>query len=112
MNLEKYHLKIGDKMTLTIEQEENTKYELKENFKKSSLSIEKIAHDLKTTTKYIEELMNLNPNRLEDVWILRNYLINILHEKSLEVIPFTALIGNSENYWFLDSNYINNGIIK
>ena len=98
-------------MSLTDAQIENTKSELKSNFEKSGLTIEEIAEKLKTTPEYIEELFNLNPRRLEDTWILKNYLIEVLNEKSIEVTPFTALVGKSEGYWFLNSDYINNGVI-
>ena len=89
-------------MSLTDAQIENTKSELKSNFEKSGLTIEEIAEKLKTTPEYIEELFNLNPRRLEDTWILKNYLIEVLNEKSIEVTPFTALVGESEGYWFLN----------
>lgn len=98
-------------MSLTDAQIENTKKELRSNFEKSGLTIEEIADKLKTSPEYIKQLFNLNPRRLEDTWILRNYLIEVLEEKSIEVTPFTALVGQSEGYWFLDSSYINNGVI-
>lgn len=99
------------KMTLTDIQIENTKKELKSNFEKSGLTIKQISDDLKTSPEYIEELFNLNSKRLEDTWILRNYLIEVLNEKSINITPFTALKGDASNYWFLDANYINNKII-
>ena len=99
-------------MSLSYEQIENTKKELKSNFDKSGLTVEEIADKIKTTPEYVEDLFNLNPRRLEDTWILKNYLIEVLNEKSIEVTPFTALVGNSENYWFLNSDYIKNGVIK
>ena len=98
-------------MSLDETQIRNTKAELKSNFEKSGLTIEKIAKDLGTDETYINDLFNLNPRRLEDTWILKNYLIADLNSKSIEVTPFTALVGESENYWFLNSNYINNGKI-
>lgn len=99
-------------MSLTEKQIENTKHELNENFKKSGLTIEKIAGDLNTTPEYVEQLFDLNPNRLEDPWILKNYLIKVLSEKSIEITPFTALAGDCERHWFLDSDYINNMVIE
>lgn len=98
-------------MTLTEAEMERTRPELKSNFKKSGLTVEEVANDLKTTPEYIEELLELKPNRIEDPWILRNYLTDVLNEKSIEVTPFTVLVGRSERVWFLDSDYINNGEI-
>lgn len=71
-------------MSLTDKQIDDTKYELKSNFEKSGLSIDEIAKNLKTSPEYIEQLFDLNPSRLEDTWILRNYLIEVLDEKSIE----------------------------
>ena len=98
-------------MSLNDKQIENTKFELKSNFEKSGLTIDKIAADLNTTPEYINQLFDLKPARLEDTWILKNYIISVLNEKSIDITPFTALRGKSEDYWFLDSYYINNGII-
>ena len=98
-------------MTLTFEEMERTSLELKSNFEKSGLTLEEAAADLKTSPEYIEQLLILNPKRIEDPWILRNYLIEVLNEKSIEITPFTVLVGNSDRVWFLDSEYINNGEI-
>ena len=98
-------------MSLSNEQLEITSREMKSNFKKSGLTLEEIAEDLKTTPEYVEDLLNLNPKRIEDPWILRNYLIRVLNEKSIEITPFTVLAVESEKVWFLDSDYINNGVI-
>lgn len=93
-------------MSLTDKKIEDTKYELKSNLKKADFQLMKISKDLLTSQKYIKQLFELNPTHLEDTWILRNYLIEFLNEKSIEITPFTSLVGKSENYWFLDSNYI------
>ena len=98
-------------MSLTDKQLETTSREMKSNFKKSGLTLEEIAQDLKTTPEYVEDLLNLNPKRIEDPWILRNYLIRVLNEKSIAITPFTVLAVESEKVWFLDSDYINNGEI-
>ena len=99
-------------MSLSYEEIENTKKELKSNFDKSGLTVEEIADKIKTTPEYVEDLFNINPRRPEDTWILKNYLIEVLNEKSVEVTPFTALRGNCEDNWFLNSDYIKNGAIR
>ena len=99
-------------MSLTYQQEKNTRQALKENFEKSGLTIEQIAADLKTTTAYLHQLFALKPKRLEDTWILRNYLIKKVEEKGLEVTPFTALAVDYHQIWFLNSHYIDKGIIR
>lgn len=99
-------------MSLTIQQQEDTHRELTENFVKSGLSIQTIANDLQTTEEYIEDLIHLFSNRLEDVWILRNYLIEKVQENGESVTEFTALDGDWHRFWFLDSGYIDEGKIN
>ena len=99
-------------MSLTEKQLTDTRFELIDNFKKTGLTLEEIADDLKCSKDYLIKVFNLNSDRLEDPWILRNYLIENLTSKNINITPFTALVGNSEDYWFLDSEYINNNVIK
>ena len=98
-------------MTLSPQQIENTKKELKENYEKTDLTIEKISEDLGTSPEYINELFQLNPIRLEDTWILRNYLLKKVDEANLEPTPFTALAADWHDIWFLNADYIDNGKI-
>ena len=98
-------------MSLSPRQIENTKRELKENFDKAGLSIHTVAADLGTTDRYIEQLMRLDPIRLEDTWILKNYLIEKVKEKGEKPTKFTALAGNYHLIWFLSSRYIDGGKI-
>ncbi len=93
-------------MSLTYEQEENTRLELKSNYEKAKISIKQIALDLGTTEKYIQELFELKPKKLEDTWILKNYLIEKVKEKGLTPTPFSALKADYHIIWFLDSKYI------
>mgnify|MGYP002626623789 FL=1 len=96
---------------LTQQQIEKTKNELEENFKKTNLTIDGIADELKCSPEYLKRVFNLNSLRIEDPWILRNFLIDYLTQNNTEITPFTALVGNCEDYIFLDSTYINNGKI-
>ena len=93
-------------MSLTLKQKQDTRDELLDNFNKSGLSIQKVADDLGTSVKYIQELFKLEPKRLEDTWILRNYLIEKVREVNKTPTPFTALAADYHNIWFLDARYI------
>ena len=93
-------------MSLSAKQIEDTKRELKENFDKAGIDISKIADDLETTTDYISKLMQLEPDRYEDTWILKNYLIEKVKEKGLTETTFTALGGDYKKIWFLNAKYI------
>ena len=93
-------------MSLSAKQKEDTRRELKENFDKSGVDIHKVAADLGTTEDYIEQLLRLEPKRLEDTWILKNYLLDKVGEAGKTPTKFTALGGDYRIIWFLDSDYI------
>lgn len=104
-------MKEDEVMSLSLRQQANTRNELKENLDKSGLVIEKIAADLSTDVSYIKDLFRLNPRRLEDTWILQNYLIKAVKEKGEVPAEFTALVGDWHDYWFLNGSYIDRGQI-
>ncbi len=98
-------------MSLSIAQKEATKIELKENLQRSGLEIRQVAEALQTTEHYIEELLELNPKRYEDTWILRNYLFDAVQNSGKEPMPFSVLKADPHDIWFLDADYIDRGII-
>lgn len=98
-------------MSLTIQQKENTKRELRENLQKSGLTYAEVAADLQTSEAYLQELMALRPRRLDDPWILGKYLYEKAKEAGAAPTEYTALRGSPRNYWFLDADYIEAGII-
>ena len=98
-------------MSLSAQQIEDTKNELRANYEKTGLTVEEIASALSTSTDYINQLFDLEPKKLEDTWILKNYLIEKVKEAGKEPTPFTALGGDYHVIWFLDANYIDGGKI-
>ena len=93
-------------MSLSVKQKEDTRRELKENLDKSGVSVHEAADDLGTTEEYVMRLMRLEPKRLEDTWILKNYLIEKVRSGGKKPTAFTALGGDYHEIWFLDSEYI------
>ena len=93
-------------MSLSKKQMDDTRNELRENLEKSGVDIHKAAIDLGTTDDYIEQLLRLEPKRLEDTWILKNYLIEKVTEAGKTPTKFTALGGDYRIIWFLNSDYI------
>ena len=93
-------------MSLSKKQLEDTSRELKDNLYKSGLSIDKVSDDLGTTPDYIEHLLELNPRKIEDTWILKNYLVEKVKEAGKQPTKFTAIGGNYKIIWFLDRKYI------
>ncbi|MFC4770474.1 DUF2316 family protein [Enterococcus hermanniensis] len=93
-------------MSLTAQQTYNTKKEFQENFERTGLTLEQIAKDLHTSPEVIADTLALNVSRIEDPWVLKNYLEAVLHEKNITGIPFSALVGDYHHHWFLNSHRI------
>ena len=99
-------------MSLTLAQEQATRSEFAANIKRSGLSLATIAAALGTTADTIEEeVIQLNPKRLEDPWIVRNYLLDEMSKKGQTPVLFTALKGDFHHYWFLNNKIIERGKI-
>lgn len=98
-------------MSLTIKQKIDTISELKENLKRSGLTLEQAADDLDTSQEYVERLMRLEGKSHNHIWILRNYLYEKVREAGGMPVEFTALKGSCRDYWFLDAPYIERGVI-
>lgn len=69
----------------------------------NQLEVAQVAVDLGTTPQKIRDVSQLNVNRIEEPWILRNYLVKALGQN---VTPFTVLVGDYHQLWFLDTAYI------
>ena len=93
-------------MSLSAKQIDDTRRELRENLDKAGVKIHDVATDLGTTQEYIMQLLRLEPKRLEDTWILKNYLIDKVRKAGKTPTAFTALGGDYHIIWFLDSEYI------
>ena len=98
-------------MSLSFQQQEDTRKELRENFVKSGLSVQQVADDLGTSAEYIEQLFRLEPKSHDHTWILRNYLYEKAKEAGKTPTEFTALKGSCRDYWFLNADCIERGII-
>ncbi|MBT9671950.1 DUF2316 family protein [Secundilactobacillus kimchicus] len=98
-------------MSLTIAQIEATKQEFKENIARSGLSLDDLALVLNTTSEVIAQSIAMHPRRIEDNWIIRNFLMKYMADNGIEVVPFTALLGDYHDYWFLDDRVVERGLI-
>lgn len=93
-------------MSLTAQQILDTKKEFQENFERTGLTLEQIAEDLHTSPAIIADTLVLNVSRIEDPWVLKNYLEDVLDKKGIASIPFSALVGDYHRYCFLNSRRI------
>ncbi|MCY3035462.1 MULTISPECIES: DUF2316 family protein [Aerococcus] len=99
-------------MSLTQSQREETKQVLKTAFNKTGLSKQDLADILETSESYLDQVFQLQGQRLEDAWILKNYLNTYLSEHEQESVTFQALAGDYHDYWFLDAKLIERGLLK
>ena len=91
-------------MSLSTAQKQATHQEFVENLRRLNLTPQNIATALGTTPQRIEDIINLrNIRRLEDAWIIRRYLLERAKQSDISLVPFTALQGDPEGYWFLDA---------
>lgn len=93
-------------MTLNPQQIKNTQNELQQNFELIGLTKEQVATDLHISLTKLNHLFTLTQSSLNDPWILRNYLIEKVEAQGKKPVPFTALVGDWHQYWFLDSGLI------
>lgn len=93
-------------MSLTPAQVIATKKEFQENFRLSGLTLTQIADALHTTSTVITATMQLNTPHLEDPWVLKNFLEAYANKQHRPSVPFSALKGDYHNYWFLDTQRI------
>ncbi|WP_413627379.1 DUF2316 family protein [Fructilactobacillus vespulae] len=98
-------------MSLNRKEQINTKEELKANFDLSELTMDEIAGDLGTTKQHLADVFALNSKRIEEPWILRDYLNDKIIKSGKKPIPYTKLVGSPANYFFLDLEFIQKGIL-
>ena len=96
-------------MVLTGDEAAATKQELQGNFDLSGITLEMAAVDLKSTPEHIQDVMNLKNCRIEEPWVLRNYLIKIILLQEKEPYSFSKLIGNPKRFKFLNNQFIDRG---
>ncbi|MCT0485284.1 DUF2316 family protein [Weissella paramesenteroides] len=101
-------------MSLNFIERINTSKELRQNLKLSHLTIEHVAIDLNTSVQKINQILELDHVSPEDPWILKEYLSSKLRSQGIIGYPYSKLVGDFHDYWFLDtkkyptSNYQNN----
>lgn len=98
-------------MSLSLAQAKATHDEFKMNIARSGLTLDDLAKALGTTAAVIDQCIDMHPRRIDDNWILRNYLLDYLARHNIEAVPFSALVGDYHDYWFLNSKIISRGII-
>ncbi|GEK29344.1 DUF2316 family protein [Furfurilactobacillus siliginis] len=93
-------------MTLNPAQRAATQREFRANFQRAGLTVAQVAIDLGISEIKLEHMLNLTQLTYEDVWILRNYVLDKVQAAGQVPVPFTALAGDWHQYWFLNSTVI------
>ncbi|GEP25100.1 MAG: DUF2316 family protein [Lentilactobacillus diolivorans] len=96
-------------MSLTADEAAATRDELQKNFDLAGVSLERAAKDLHSTPEHIQAVLNLHPARIEEPWILRNYLFKQILAQEKEPYPFSKLIGDPKRFGFLNDQFIDQG---
>lgn len=87
-------------------EQQATRKELQQNFSLANQSLAEVETALQTTPDYIQKVLNLEVQHIEDPWILRNYLNKQIAAQHLIAVPYSRLVGASTNYWFLNQRRI------
>ncbi|MCC9982573.1 DUF2316 family protein [Streptococcus agalactiae] len=85
---------------LTIQEMKDTTFELQENFRWLNYPIKQVAKDLQLNISEVESLLSLDVTYPGDVWMLRDYLEDMLKKEGKEVYPFSRLASHSANRWY------------
>lgn len=82
---------------LTIQEIKDTTFELQENFRRLNYPIKQVAKDLQLNISEVESLLSLDVTYPGDVWMLRDYLEDMLKKEGKEVYTFSRLASHSAN---------------
>lgn len=78
----------------------DTAKELLENYNRLGYLSEKVASDLHLNEKQVKDVLTMNHSNLGHVWMMRDYLEEMLIKEGKEVYPFSRLADHSANKWF------------
>lgn len=99
-------------MSLNQREKIDTINELQQSFRLSGLTVQQIATQLQTKADYVCALLKLDAKRIEDPWILKNFLQDYNQNHSIGTVKFTALKGDYHDYGFLNSAIIERALLN
>ncbi|MGT2907304.1 DUF2316 family protein [Streptococcus dentiloxodontae] len=85
---------------LTAKECANTAQELQENFKRLGYPMEQVAKDVRLNAAQVEAILLMANPQPGHVWMLRDYLEDMLKKDGKNLYPFTRLADHSANRWF------------
>lgn len=99
-------------MSLNQREKIDTINELQQSFRLSGLTVQQIATQLQTKADYVCDLLKLDTKRIEDPWILKNFLQDYNQNHSIGTVKFTVLKGDYHDYGFLNSAIIERALLN
>ena len=85
---------------LTRQETLATKAELAENFNRLGYDFAQVAKDLEISQEDLQAVLDMSYPDSAHVWMLRDYLEDMLLAQGSEVYPFSRLANYSVNRWF------------
>lgn len=85
---------------LTKKEMEATAFELKENFHRLAYSMEHVSNETGLSIAEITDVLEMKHPNPSHVWVVREYLEDMLVKEGIPVYPFSKLADKRVNLWF------------
>lgn len=85
---------------LTRQEVIHTAQELQENYRRLAYPEERVLADTKLSSRQLQRVLQVNGADPGHVWMVRDYLEEMLQKEGKEVYPFSRLADHSANRWF------------
>lgn len=85
---------------LTREETKNTAKELQENYRRLNLDINDVLSDLQISEEELQRVLTMDHPNPSNVWMVRDYLEDMLKERNIPMYPFSRLANHSANLWY------------
>ncbi|CRH89976.1 Uncharacterized protein conserved in bacteria [Chlamydia trachomatis] len=85
---------------LTRQEVIHTAQELQENYRRLAYPEERVLADTKLSSRQLQHVLQVNGADFGHVWMVRDYLEEMLQKERKEVYPFSLLADHSANRWF------------
>ena len=85
---------------LTPQERRNTAYELQENARRLGYDEERMLADLEIDADELHRVLSMDGPYPGNVWMVRDYLEDMLATKGIEMYPFSRMADHSANKWF------------
>lgn len=85
---------------LTPREKANTAKELQENYRRLPFDRERVLRDLDMSEAELECVLSMRNPDPSNVWMVRDYLEDMLEQEGIEMYPFSRLADHAANKWF------------